>query len=54
MADVIFLPEFSQGSPAHHWLWLPSLMTVTLFTEMAEKIPFIMPVMASWPFIVLS
>ena len=31
MAGTLFLPEFPQGSPAHHWLWLQLLMTVTSF-----------------------
>ena len=37
-----FLPEFPQGSPAHHWWWLGSLMTVaSLFTDMAGPSPFL-------------
>ena len=31
MAGVLFLPEFPQGSPAHHWQCLSPLMTVTSF-----------------------
>ena len=45
--QVFLLPEFSQGSPAHHPWWLQLLMTLTpLFTEVAGSIPFLRSVMA--------
>ena len=41
MTDILFLPEFPQGSPAHIGR-LQSVMTVTsMFTDMAGNIPFL-------------
>ena len=42
-----FLPEFPQGSPAHHPWWLQSLILWhPLFTDMAGNIPFLIKLRA--------